>query len=125
SAGTSAASIIADLGAIFDTAAAKGCNVVWGTDWVDSTKTTGQRAVAYAVNDWLRSQVGARRGFYLAEYQTVMADPDTGNAITANASDGLHQDGAGPALMGARLAEVLEPLVPRSDRLIASNDDPT
>jgi hypothetical protein len=125
SANVTAASIIADLTAIFNKAAAKGVRVVWGTDWVDSPKTAAQRAVAYAVNEWLRKQVEARRGFYLADYQAIFVDPATGNPIAAYASDGLHQDGIGSRLLADQLAKILDPLVPQQDRLIASNDDKT
>lgn len=125
SAGVSAAAIISDLDGMFDEIAASGARIVWGTDWVASTTTTAGRAVSYAVNDWLRAQVGVRPGFYLAEYQSVMVDPTTGNPRTGYASDGLHQDGIGPRACADMLVRILDPLVPRSDRLIASNDDPT
>jgi hypothetical protein len=81
--------------------------------------------VAYAVNEWLRKQVGVRRGFYLVDHQAVFVDPATGNPIAANASGGLHPDGIGPRVLADQLVKVLDPLIPKQDRLIASNDDKT
>ena len=125
SANLTAAAIIADLTTIFDKIAASGARVVWGTDWPAVSSTTPQRAVLYAVNEWLRGQTATRRGFSLVDYQSVLVDPTTGNPLAAYQTDGLHQESAGALVLGQQLATVLGALTARSDRLIASNDDPT
>jgi lysophospholipase L1-like esterase len=125
SADVTAAAIIADLSSIFNMVEATGARISWGTDWASSVATTPQRAVLYAVNEWLRGQAMARPGFVFVDYQAVFADPTTGNPASGYASDGLHQDSAGAIVLGGKLAEALLPYLSRTDRLVASNDDPT
>lgn len=121
-----AASIIADLTAIFDKCAAKGIRVVWGTDWISAgTNTASKKQAMATVNEWLRREAGRRAGFYLADYAARMSDPITGLPQAAYASDGLHQDGAGGYIMAQELVKVLEPLLPPMDRLTVSNEDTT
>lgn len=122
----SSATIISELTQIFDKCAAKGVKVVWGTDWCStSTNTDPRKAALHATNEWLRSQVGVRKDFYLADYASVMVDPVTGTPIAAYASDNLHQDGPGGFIMAKELVKVLSPLTVPSDRLTTSNVDTT
>ncbi|MGW9345575.1 hypothetical protein ACWGR3_28900 [Streptomyces albidoflavus] len=124
--GVSAATIIAELTAIFDKCAAKGVRVVWGTDWISAgTDTTAKKQAAATVNEWLRRETSRRREFYLADYAAVMSTPATGLPVAAYASDGLHQDGPGGFIMAKELVKVLEPLLPPMDRLTVSNEDTT
>jgi len=125
SAGATVAQITTDLTAIFNKVDAAGVRLVWGTDWSDTAATTAQRAVTYGVNDWLRRQTQVRRNFILVDYQAVFVDPTTGNPVAGYTADGLHQEGLGALPLGQQLANAISPFVERSDRLIASNDDPT
>ncbi|ACL40890.1 hypothetical protein Achl_2927 [Pseudarthrobacter chlorophenolicus A6] len=120
------ATIISELGQIFDKCAARGVKVVWGTDWCStSTNTIARKSALYGTNEWLRQQVGVRPDFYLADYATAIVDPTTGTPYAALASDNLHQDGPGGLRMARQLVKVLSPLIPPSDRLIVSNLDTT
>ena len=120
------ATIISELGQIFDKCAAKGVKVIWGTDWCsNSTNTTARKTTLYATNEWLRNQVGVRPDFYLADYATAIVDPTTGIPYSALASDNLHHDGPGGMRMARQLVKILSPLIPPSDRLIVSNLDTT
>lgn len=120
------ATIISELTQIFDKCAAKGVRVVWGTDWISGgTNTTARKLAAAEVNNWLRQQATRRPNFYLAEYAAVMGDTETGIIPAALGQDLLHQDAPGAYKMAQELVRVLDPLVPRSDRLLTYNGDPT
>jgi hypothetical protein len=122
---TTATGIIQDLNTIFNKCAAKGVNVVWGTDWPGNSAAAPARLISYQVNDWLRSQVGVRPNWWLVDYAAVFVDTATGNLAAGDAADGLHQDSTGAAKLGNELYKVLNVLVPTSDRLISTNDDLT
>jgi hypothetical protein len=125
-AGVSSATIIGELTQIFDKCAAKGVRVVWGTDWISGgTNTTAMKLVAAEVNNWLRQQATVRPNFYLAEYAAVMGDTETGIVPAALGQDLLHPDAPGAYKMAQELVRILDPLVPRSDRLLTYNADPT
>ena len=125
-AGVSSATIIGELTQIFDKCAVKGIRVVWGTDWISGgTNTTAMKLVAAEVNNWLRQQATVRPNFYLAEYAAVMGDTETGIVPAALGQDLLHPDAPGAYKMAQELVRVLDPLVPRSDRLLTYNADPT
>lgn len=122
----SSLTIIQELTQIFDKCAEKKVRVVWGTDWISAgTDTAAKKKAAAEVNDWLRREAMRRSNFYLAEYAAVMGDTETGIIPTSLGADALHQDAPGAFKMGVELARVLEPLVPRSDRLLTYNADPT
>lgn len=122
--GVGSATIISELTRIFNKCAAKGVRVVWGTDWISGgTDTAGKKQVAAEVNEWLRRQTATRPSFYLVEYASVMSDAATGIPPATLAADQLHQDAPGAYAMASELVKVLSPLVPPSDRLIASNVD--
>lgn len=120
------ATIISDLTQIFDKCAAKGVRVVWGTDWISGgTNTAAKKRAAAEVNNWLRGQAVTRPNFYLAEYAAIMGDTETGIIPAALGQDLLHQDAPGAHRMAQELVRILDPLVPRSDRLLSYNADPT
>ncbi|MCZ1075104.1 SGNH/GDSL hydrolase family protein [Rhodococcus sp. A5(2022)] len=124
--GSTSATIIGQLTQIFDKCAAKGVRVVWGTDWISGgTNTTDKKKAAAEVNNWLRQQATRRPNFYLAEYAAVMGDTETGIIPASLGQDLLHQDEPGAYRMAQELVRVLDPLVPRSDRLLTYNGDPT
>lgn len=124
--GATSATIIAQLTQIFDKCAAKGVRVVWGTDWISGgTNTADKKKAAAEVNNWLRQQATRRPNFYLAEYAAVMGDTETGIIPVALGQDLLHQDESGAYKMAQELVRILDPLVPRSDRLLTYNGDPT
>lgn len=124
--GATSATIIGQLEQIFDKCAAKGVRVVWGTDWISGgTNTTDKKKAAAEVNNWLRQEATRRPNFYLAEYAAVMGDTETGIIPASLGQDLLHQDAPGAHKMAQELVRVLDPLVPRSDRLLTYNADPT
>lgn len=121
-----AATIIAQLTEIFERCATHGVKVVWGTDWISGGTNTADKKKNHAeVNNWLRAQAVTRPNFWLVEYAAVLGDTETGIIPAALGQDLLHQDAPGAFKMAVELARVLEPLVPRSDRLLAYNADPT
>lgn len=124
--GATSATIISQLTQIFDKCAAKGVRVVWGTDWISGgTNTADKKKYAAEVNNWLRQQATRRPNFYLAEYAAVMGDTETGIIPASLGQDLLHQDAPGAYKMAQELVRILDPLVPRSDRLLTYNGDPT
>ncbi|MBM4707934.1 hypothetical protein GS982_01290 [Rhodococcus hoagii] len=124
--GVAAAQIITELTGIFDKCATKNVRVVWGTDWISGgTDTAAKKRAAAEVNNWLRGEATRRPNFYLAEYAAVMGDTETGIVPASLGADQLHQDAPGAHKMAVELVRVLDPLIPRSDRLLAYNADPT
>lgn len=132
-AGTSAATITANLQAIYETLRDSGSLVVACTilprNRSDDSDT--KRATLREVNAWIRSYCQTARGVVLADTHAALVDPGTGLAlggVNANSrwfADGLHPNIDGAHAVASVLYRVLDPILPKYEDLTSTNLDAT
>lgn len=119
------ATLIANLGAIYDALRAAGIRVVACTiPPVNSATTTAQREALYGANDFIRDYARTHPDVVVVDWHAAVADPATGAWITNASGDGVHPSAFGAFRMGQVMANALAPLVPPSLSLLGSNIDP-
>jgi lysophospholipase L1-like esterase len=119
-----AATVIANLSAIFDKIRAAGRNVCALTIVPSTSYTSGRIAVLHQVNDWLRAYQHTTKGVVVVDAWKAMADPGTGFPNTAMVVDGVHQSQAGAWRVGRMIADALAPLIPNTPPQLTTPNHP-
>ncbi len=118
------ADITGDLEYMYEQALAVGMVVLAFTilPRSDITLTTGQKAVLYGVNQWIREYVAATDGMLLVDAFGSLADYD-GAPRTGMTYDSLHPSKSGARAIGTIIATLLEPRVSSVNELLHSRAD--
>lgn len=118
--GIPAATIIANLRAIYDSVTNSASRLVVGTIPPRTGATTDQRNIAAQVNQWIRDEVTRRPGAVLVDYEAALLDPATGGyPAGAQWSDGVHVKPTGGFVSGRAFANALRPFIPAASPLAA------
>jgi lysophospholipase L1-like esterase len=107
--GNPAASVEAELGAMYEAARLEHIPVVAGTIIPFNTATADQNARMRAVNDWIRRYAATNAGVTLCDTRAAVASPDDPDRL-ASSPDDLHPSSDGYRLM----AIALEPAIRRA-----------
>lgn len=119
--GVSAATIIANLQAIYNELNRNNIRVIATTILpCSAVNTDALKAVLHSVNRWLKEYAWINPNIVLVDWHHVIADPATGLPATNMTTDGTHPTAQGAALLGSFLYNALNPLVPSVD-LLANN----
>jgi lysophospholipase L1-like esterase len=113
--GASAATIAANLQAIWNALLASGKTVIATTILPRAypSDTTAQKQALLDANRLIRANAQATRGVILCDWYPVLLDASTGLAKTAYLRDAqIHPNAIGASRMGKVLADVLAPLFP-------------
>jgi lysophospholipase L1-like esterase len=77
----------------------------------------------WTLNRWAKEWAQANYGLLIADGNAMLSDPATAAPLAGLTQDGVHPNFWGAALMGKALANVLEPHLVGSPRLLESNAD--
>lgn len=100
--------------AVVDKLVAAGIKVVLSTILPGSTGTTLQHQTIRAANAFIKAWAVNKRGVVLNDWYNTLVDASTGNGKSVYFADGTHPYGAGASRLGYALAQVLDPITPKS-----------
>lgn len=104
--GRSAASVTAQLRAMYDRAKAANIPVVAGSIVPYNAATPGQNVAMHAINDWIRAEAARDTNVTFVDTRKAAARPDNIDLLSAS-PDGLHPDVNGYHQMADALAPAI------------------